>query len=143
MEGLTGQARVVIEGLKPEINDGRFPTKRVIGERVVVEADIFADGHDSISALLLYRKEDDHGWVETPMEPLVNDRWRGSFVVAKLGRYHYTVLAWVDQFKSWQQDLAKKFQAGQEVSIELLEGAQLITAASQRAPKSARQKMGE
>ncbi|MFB0556237.1 MAG: maltotransferase domain-containing protein, partial [Dehalococcoidia bacterium] len=134
MKEATGQIRVIIEGLKPEINGGRFPIKRVIGERVVVEADIFADGHDSISALLLYRKEDDPEWSETPMEPLVNDRWRGSFVVAELGRYRYTVLAWVDQFKSWRRDLTKKFQAGQEISIELVIGAQLITEASQHAP---------
>jgi starch synthase (maltosyl-transferring) len=143
MEKPTGQVRVIIEGLKPEINDGRFPTKRVTGEMVVVEADIFADGHDSISALLLYRKEDDPEWIETPMEPLDNDRWRSSFVVAELGRYLYTVIAWVDQFKSWKQDLTKKFQAGQQVSIELLIGTQLIAEASQRAPKNARQKMGE
>jgi len=143
MEGPTGQIRVIIEGLKPEIDGGRFPIKRVIGERVVVEADIFADGYDAISALLLYRKEDDPEWAETPMEPLVNDRWRGSFVVTELGQYRHTVLAWVDQFKSWRRDLTKKFQADQEVSIELLEGAQLITEASQRAPKRERQKMGE
>jgi starch synthase (maltosyl-transferring) len=141
MERSTGQTRVIIEGLKPEIDDGRFPIKRVIGDRVVVEADIFADGHDSILALLLYRKEDDPEWSETPMEPLVNDRWRGSFVVTELGRYRYTVLAWVDQFKSWKQDLTKKFQVGQEVSVELLVGAQLITQASQRAPESEGQKM--
>jgi starch synthase (maltosyl-transferring) len=143
MEGATGQVRVIIEGLKPEIDDGCFPVKRVVGERVVVEADIFADGHDVITVLLLYRKETDTKWTETPMEPLVNDRWRGSFAVTELGRYRYTVLAWVDQFKSWQQDLAKRVQAGQEVSVELLVGAQLITEASQRAPKSARQKMGK
>jgi starch synthase (maltosyl-transferring) len=143
MEKPTGQVRVIIEGLKPEINDGRFPTKRVTGEMVVVEADIFTDGHDSISALLLYRKEDDPEWIETPMEPLDNDRWRSSFVVAELGRYLYTVIAWIDQFKSWKQDLTKKFQAGQQVSIELLIGTQLIAEASQRAPKNARQKMGE
>jgi starch synthase (maltosyl-transferring) len=143
MEGPTGQARVIIEGLKPEIDGGRFPIKRVIGERVVVEADIFADGHDAISALLLYRKENDPEWAETPMEPLVNDHWRGSFVVTELGRYRYTVLAWVDQFKSWRRDLAKKFQADQEVSIELVIGAQLIAEASQRVPKRERQKMGE
>ncbi|MFW6102464.1 MAG: alpha-1,4-glucan--maltose-1-phosphate maltosyltransferase [Chloroflexota bacterium] len=141
MEEPTSQTRVIIEGLKPEIDDGRFPIKRVIGERVVVEADIFADGHDSILALLLYRKEDDPEWSETPMEPLVNDRWRSSFVVAELGRYRYTILAWVDQFKSWKQDLIKKYQAGQEVSVELLVGAQLITQASQRAPKAEGQKM--
>jgi starch synthase (maltosyl-transferring) len=143
MKEATGQIRVIIEGLKPEIDDGHFPIKRVIGERVVVEADIFADGHDAISALLLYRKENDPEWAETPMEPLVNDRWRGSFVVVEPGRYRYTVLAWVYQFESWRRDLIKKFQAGQEVSIELVIGAQLITEASQRAPKRERQKMGE
>jgi starch synthase (maltosyl-transferring) len=143
MEGPTGQTRVIIEGLKPEIDDGRFHIKRVVGERVFVEVDIFADGYDVISALLLYRKETDPEWTETPMEPLVNDRWRGSFLVAELGRYLYTVLAWVDQFKSWHQDLAKKFQASQEISIELVMGAQLIAEASQRAPKSARRKMVE
>ena len=73
MKEATGQIRVIIDGLKPEIDGGRFPIKRVIGERVVVEADIFADGHDSISALLLYRKENDPEWAETPMEPLIND----------------------------------------------------------------------
>jgi starch synthase (maltosyl-transferring) len=141
MEEAIGQVRVIIEGLRPEIHSGRFPIKRVIGERVVVEADIFADGYDAISALLLYRKENDSEWAETPMEPLINDHWRGSFAVAELGRYHYTIMAWVDQFKSWRQDLAKKFQAGQEVSVELQIGAQLVAEASQRAPKHERQKM--
>jgi starch synthase (maltosyl-transferring) len=143
MKKVTGQTRVVIEDIKPNIDDGRFPIKRVIGEKVVVEADIFADGHDAISALLLSRKENDPEWAETPMDPLLNDHWRGSFVVTELGRYQYTVLAWVDQFRSWRHDLAKKFQAGQEVSVELLVGAQLITEASQRASKPERRKMGE
>jgi starch synthase (maltosyl-transferring) len=108
-----------------------------------VEADIFADGYDIISALLLYRKENDHEWSENPMEPLLNDHWRGSFTVAEVGRYRYTVLAWIDRFKSWRLDLTKKFQAGQEVSIELLIGAQLITEASQNAPEHQGQKMAE
>ncbi|MFP3879677.1 MAG: alpha-1,4-glucan--maltose-1-phosphate maltosyltransferase [Dehalococcoidia bacterium] len=143
MKKTTGQARVVIEGLKPEINCGRFPIKRVIGEKVVVEADIFVDGYEVMSAVLLYRKENDPEWAESPMEPLVNDRWRGSFVVAEVGRYLYTILAWVDQFKSWKRDLAKKLQAGQEVSVELLVGARLIAEAGQRAPEHQAQKMKE
>ncbi len=141
MEEATGQTRVILEGLKPEIDGGRFPVKRVIGETIVVEADIFADRHDAISALLLYRKEDDLEWTQTPMKALINDRWRGSFVVAELGRYRYTVLAWVDQFESWRRALTKKSQAGQEVSVELLVGAQFIAEASHRAPKPERQKM--
>ncbi len=143
MEELIGQARVVIGDIKPQIDDGRFPIKRVVGDRVVVEADIFADGHDAISALLIYRKENGPKWAEAPMEPLANDRWRGSFLVTELGRYHYTIVAWVDRFRSWKRDLAKKLQAEQEVSVELLTGAQLIVEASQRAVRPDRRKMGE
>ena len=106
MEELTGQARLVIEKVMPEIDAGCFPIKRVLGERVVVEADIFADGHDVISAFLIYRRENDTDWAETPMQSLVNDRWRGSFAVTELGRYHYTVLAWVDRFRSWKRSLS-------------------------------------
>lgn len=143
MKETTGQTRVIIEGLKPEIDDGRFPIKRVIGDKVIVEADIFSDGHDAVSAVLLYRKEDDPEWAETSMEPLVNDRLRGWFVVADIGRYRYTVIAWVDQFRSWRRALTEKSQAGQEVSVELLVGAQLITEAGRRAPKLDRRKTAE
>ena len=126
-----GRVRVIIEGVKPEIDGGRFPIKRVTGDEVVVEADIFADGHDALSAPLLYRKEDDPEWAEIPMALLVNDRWQGSFVVTELGHYRYTLTAWVDRFKSWQQDLVKRVKAGQDISVNLLVGAQLITEASQ------------
>src|SRR6266566_6284369 len=74
-----GRRRVVIEGVRPEIDCGRFPIKRTVGETVVVEADIFTDGHDLVDAVLLYRKETDRVLTEAPMEALVNDRWRGSF----------------------------------------------------------------
>ena len=68
-----GRRRVVIEGVTPEIDAGRFPIKRTIDEDVVVEADIFADGHDALRAVLRYRREEDRAWSETPMEPLLND----------------------------------------------------------------------
>lgn len=126
--------RVVIEGVTPEIDYGRFPIKRIIGDEITVEADIFADSHDTLSAVLLYRKENDPQWIETPMEFLVNDRWRGSFRVVELGHYRYTIMAWVDRFKSWQRNLAKKVEADQDVSVDLLVGARLIADASQRAP---------
>jgi len=134
MENSDGRTRVIIEGVKPEIDGGRFPIKRVIGEKVIVEADIFTDGHDSLSALLLHCKEGDSQWTETPMEFLVNDRWRGSFAVSELGRYLYTITTWVDQFKSWCADLMKRVNAGQEdVSVNLLVGAQLIEEVSNKA----------
>jgi starch synthase (maltosyl-transferring) len=128
-----GRRRAVIEGVTPEIDAGRYPIKRVLGERVVVEADIFADGHDALSAVVKYRHEADAAWAEGPMEALDNDRWRGQFTVERLGRYVYTVEAWVDPFKSWRQDLRKRLSAQQDVSVDLLIGAQLIEAAARRA----------
>src|SRR5438270_11436948 len=94
--------RVVIEGVEPEIDCGRFPIKRIVGDSVVVEADVFAEGHDSLSGVLRYRYADDSEWAEIVLEPIGNDRWRAEFAVDRLGRYKYTVAAWVDPFKTWR-----------------------------------------
>ena len=128
-----GRKRVVIEGVAPEIDAGRFPIKRVIGDTVTVEADIFTDGHDAISAALRYCAESDGVWHEMPFAPLVNDRWRAAFRVPREGRYRYTAVAWVDHFKGWQRDFVKRVDANQDLSVELLTGAQHITAAVARA----------
>jgi starch synthase (maltosyl-transferring) len=128
--------RAVIEGVKPEIDCGRVPIKRIVGDRVVVEADIFTDGHDALSARLLFRAQGDAGWREAPMEPLVNDRWCGAFNIAALTDYFYTLEAWVDRFKSWRDGLSKKAAAKQHVGLELIEGAELIALAAKRAQGS-------
>jgi starch synthase (maltosyl-transferring) len=121
-----GRARVIIEGVTPMVDGGRYAIKRVLGEKVVVEADIFADGHDALSAVLKHRQAGETKWRESPMRPLVNDRWRGEFTVTALGEARYTIEAWVDRFQSWRHDTQKKVKAGQDVSVELLTGAQLI-----------------
>ncbi len=122
------EGRVVIEAVAPEIDGGRFPIKRVAGEEVRVEADIFGEGHDSISCALLYRKCGAQGWTEVAMEPLPNDRWRASFAVPDLGCYQFTVLAWPDPFQTWSRDLVKRIEAEQEIGVDLLIGADLIDA---------------
>src|SRR6185436_20270223 len=110
--------RVVIEGVEPQIDGGRFPIKRTIGEEVRVRADIFADGHDEVAAVVRYRRCDDHPWRELPMTAVDNDRWQAAFIVDTLGRYEYTVEAWIDRFASWRLALSKKVGAGQDVSSE-------------------------
>ncbi|MCI0485003.1 MAG: alpha-1,4-glucan--maltose-1-phosphate maltosyltransferase [Blastocatellia bacterium] len=127
-----GRQRVIIERVKPEIDCGRFPIKRVIGERVVVRAGIFTDGHDRVAAALLYRHTDESEWRETRMKPLVNDEWEGAFTVEEKGIYYYTLQAWVDHFQTWQKDLQKKSDARQDVTVDLLTGAQLIEQAAKR-----------
>ena len=134
--------RVVIENVYPEIQEGRFPIKRTVGERVVVSADIFTDGHDAISAVLLFRRAGEPLWIETPMEEDVNDRWQGSFTVLELGQYEYTLRAWVDHFESWRRGFIKKVEAGQEISVDILTGAKLVDEVIGRTTGEASQQLG-
>jgi starch synthase (maltosyl-transferring) len=143
MTTLKGLHRVIIEGVKPEVDAGKFPIKRTVGEKVVVEADVFTDGHDAIAAWLLYRKDNDQEWSEVPIVFLVNDRWQGRFVVTEMGRYVYTITAWVDPFQSWQLGLNKKVEAEQDVSVDLLIGANLIEDAIRRDGGISKECLGE
>jgi starch synthase (maltosyl-transferring) len=131
-----GRRRVVIEGVTPEIDSGGFPAKRSVGERVTVEADVFADGHDALACVLRWRHESSKPWNDVPMVPLVNDRWRGEFMVGELGRYFYTVQGWVDAFETWSRQFAKRVEAGQDITQELEVAALMIEAAAARADSS-------
>ncbi len=128
-----GRRRVAIERVTPEVDAGRYPIKRVTGEHVSVEADVFADGHEVVACVLRWRPAHAEHWAETEMQPLGNDRWRASFPVEQIGTYHYTIEGWVDRFRTWRTDLVKRIEAGQDVGVELLAGAALIAAAAQRA----------
>ncbi|HEX4064438.1 MAG TPA: alpha-1,4-glucan--maltose-1-phosphate maltosyltransferase [Acidobacteriaceae bacterium] len=130
-----GRKRVVIESVEPEIDAGLFPVKRIIGDSVQVEADIFADGHDHVAARLLFRFQQIPAWTAVPMRPLGNDRWQGEFPVARMGEYLYTVAGWIDHFDTWRSDLEKRIAAGQDIRVDLLNGAQLVEQAAERAPR--------
>ncbi len=136
-----GRSRVVIEAVRPEIDCGRFPIKRVTGEAVTVEADVFADGHDLISGLLLFRPADQAEWFETPLREFGNDRWRGRFNVDRLGRYKYSVEAWVDHFKTWRRDLRKRLDAAQVTAADLQIGSRLVLEAQARAKGEDRRRL--
>jgi len=135
--------RAIVERVEPEVDAGRFPVKRTVGETVEVTADIFVDGHDKTAAVVRYRfaghdgQAEDEAWQDAPMSFVDNDRWAGRFRVDAMGRYHYTVAAWVDHVASWQAELSKKFGAGQDVTSELLEGALVIRRTADAMPSSA------
>ena len=125
---------VVIENLQPLIDGGRYPIKRVMGEDVVVEADVFKDGHDVVAASLKWRMAGENQWHETAMAHIDNDRWRGACTFYEDGIYEYTVEAWTDTFRGWQREFTAKFEAGiSSLKSEALEGAALLEAAAQRA----------
>jgi starch synthase (maltosyl-transferring) len=126
-------ARAVIARVLPAVDGGRFPAKRVVGDTVRVTAVAFTDGHDRVAAVLRHRREGDAGWREQRMAPGRDDRFTAGFPVDQLGRFEYTVTAWVDHFASWRSGLARKVDDGQDVASELLEGATLVRAAAARA----------
>ena len=129
----TGRRRVLVLNVAPQIEAGEFPIKRIVGDGVTVSADVLTDGHDEVTCLLKYRKAEQPLWSEIVMAPLGNDRWQAEFRVPETGHYRYTIEAWVDHFKSWQHDLKKRLEAGQEVAVELQVGAELLEAAARRA----------
>ena len=130
---MEGRERIAIEAVSPQIDCGRFFVQRVAGDEMVVEADIFSDGHDEVVAMLLFRKLGQEQWQETRMLRLDNDRWRGSFLLPEPGVYQYSLLGWVDHFRSWQKDLQKRFQAGQDVAVDIMIGAAIIEQAEKEA----------
>jgi starch synthase (maltosyl-transferring) len=126
-------SRVVIESETPQLDRGRFAVKRIVGEQVVVEADVLCDGHDAMSVVLRYRRAGSRRWAETSMVPIGNDRWRADFTPDGLGVWQYEVEGWTDHFATWLDGLEKKVAAEVDVIVDLLIGADLVQAAANRA----------
>ncbi|MCO5730215.1 maltotransferase domain-containing protein [Rhizobium sp. SSA_523] len=118
--------RLAIEAIEPSVDEGRFPVKRVVGDTVVVEADIFGDGHDPISAALFWRAADEDAWTEVPMRLVENDRWRAEFTPRRMGRHEYAVETWRNPFQIFRYEFGKKHEARLDLTLEIQEGMALI-----------------
>ena len=130
MNKIVKNHRVVIENVTPQIDSGDFPIKRGVGEIVSVKAVIFADAHDDVSAALLYRRINEKKWHEISMAKSLNDQWHASFTIESQEGYIYTVCGWVNEFTTWQKKLSKFWAAGQDVRLEMKEGAILLKQAA-------------
>jgi starch synthase (maltosyl-transferring) len=122
--------RIAIESIEPQIDQGRFPVKRVVGDVVTVRADIFSDGHDRLEASLLYRAADERQWLESPLILDNNDRWVGAFRLDRIGRYEFCVEAWKSPFAIYRYELSKKAEARLDLALELIEGEALVRRAA-------------
>ena len=111
MKPAEGRKRVIIEEIKPQVDCGRYPARRILGDRVDITAAIFSDGHDHVAARLLFKHDGEREWRSTPMTELTNDMWSASLTVDQLGRWIYTIQAWVDHFDTWCADLKKRLAA--------------------------------
>lgn len=150
-----GRRRVVIEEVQPEVNAGRYPAKRVVGDHVTVQAAIFSDGHDHVAARLLYRHSSEKTWRSVPFTALPNDLWTARFPVDQIGTWHFTVEGWVDHFDTWTHDLTKRLGAQpdpkeptqqitepQDIPLQLEIGARLLDEAAGRAKGADAAKLG-
>ncbi|MGH2463350.1 MAG: maltotransferase domain-containing protein [Candidatus Limnocylindria bacterium] len=129
-----GTARtIVIERVEPELDGGRYPAKRVVGDWLTVSADIIVDGHDQLGAALLIRADDELEWREVRMRAGRYDRWSGRVRLTR-NRWHvYTVEAWRDQVASWSDRLVRKARARIAIATELAEGHRLLERTARRA----------
>lgn len=123
---MQGQLRVYIDNVYPEIDGGKYPIRRVPGEIVEVEADVFADGHDLVCARLLYRHFSEKKFSIAPMESTGGERWKGSFEITKQGTYIYTIEAWLDHALSWQHTLKRRLAGKEKLDVELLHGVKFF-----------------
>lgn len=128
-------SRVVIEHVQPEIDAGKFPAKRVLGEKMQVRAGIHTDGHNALKALLRYKHQTESEWREREMYSAGPglDVFVGEFECERLGIYEYTFVAWIDTFTNWRRDTAKKLAAGQDISVERIEGQRFFKEAINKA----------
>jgi starch synthase (maltosyl-transferring) len=145
MKPVEGRKRVVIEEVQPQVDCGRYPAKRILGDSVTITAAIFGDGHDHVSGRLLYRHSTESDWRTVPLTPLTNDLWTAAFTVDQLGDWLYTLEAWVDHFDTWCADLKKRIAAqtppgspgtssqSQDIPLALRSGALLLNHIAQRA----------
>ena len=122
------EARIQIEEVYPELDGGRYPVKRIVGDLLEVWGDLFRDGHDKLRAVIKYRHEDEV-WREAPFAFYDNDRWVGRFRFDEVGRWSYAIEVWTDHFESWRDEVEKKRDAGQSIELELAEGRAIVEAA--------------
>ena len=118
-----------IEEIVPAVDCGRFPVKHIVGEAIAVWADIYRDGHEIIAAELIWRGESESDWQRAPMTHQGNDRWVGSFVPGRTGRFTYAIEAWTDEFATWRHGFELKHKANVATELDAMEGASLLTRA--------------
>lgn len=118
--------RIAIEDITPKVESGQFPVRRIVGENLVIEADIIADGHDKLAAEIIFRPVTETTWQTQPMQLRSNDRWYAEISLPRVGRYVYAIRTWKDFYATFIDEITKKHNAGIDTHLEIAEGIALI-----------------
>jgi len=136
--------QIVIEGVRPSVDGGRYPVKAIVGDACVVEATVFRHGHDRLRTVLRVQEPAGVEPSETPMT-LVDpglDLWRAELRFERMGRYRFTVAAWTDRYASWVDELGKRVAAAQaDMASEVAEGLSLVERTLRSLPDEVRYRM--
>ena len=133
---LAALPRIVIDDISPAVNGGHFGAKRVIGQAVAIEADVFTDGHELLAVETLWRAVDETNWRRVAMQHLGNDRWQSAILPDRVGRYQFTVEAWWDSYGTFCRDLDLKRQAAADINVDIAQGRELLERAQAHAQTS-------
>ncbi|MFI9488681.1 maltotransferase domain-containing protein [Promicromonospora sp. NPDC052451] len=129
--------RIPVLEVAPVVEAGRWPAKAVVGEVVPVEATVFREGHDAVSATAVLVAPDgsDHSWA--PMADVAPglDRFRGEVQPDAEGDWTFRVEAWSDPYATWVHDAGIKIGAGIDVDLMLAEGVRLFERICRDVPK--------
>ncbi len=134
---LAAAPRIVIDNVMPSVDSGRFPAKRVVGEPIVVHADVFTDGHEMLGVELLWRSADRRDWSRSPMQIVNNDLWRATIHPERVGRYEFTIEAWIDRYATLARDIELKRKAGAKFTYEIAEARTVLDSAGKLVSGSA------
>ncbi len=140
--GFAASPRIAIEAISPSVDDGRFPVKRIVGHRLTVTADIFADGATKLAVRLRWRPADESEWREVPMRHTINDIYTAEFLPDRVGTHHFTISAWVDVYGAFLDEIRTKHGAGVDIALERREGSALLEAARTRLPSGQADELG-
>ena len=129
--------RIPIVDVQPVVDCGQYAAKAVVGERFVVSATVFREGHDAVNADVVLTGPDGKARPRVRMQPGSpgTDRWSAVVSPDAVGNWTIHVEAWSDPFASWRHDAGIKVPAGLDVELMLEEGARLFERAGRKGPK--------
>jgi starch synthase (maltosyl-transferring) len=131
----TPAQRVVIEQPRPCVECGTLPAKATVGLPLAVSATVFADGHDLVMAWVRHGRpgadgDTAAGWQEVPMRAVGNDRFAAVLTPLRVGPWAFEIIAMPDAYGTWLGALRARLDAGQDISLELEDGARMAERAA-------------
>ncbi|MDM4718307.1 alpha-1,4-glucan--maltose-1-phosphate maltosyltransferase [Micromonospora sp. WMMA1363] len=138
--------RFPIEDVSPVVSCGRYPAKAVVGELIPVSARAYREGHDALGCNVVWLGPDGRARPFTRMRPGEpgHDRWHAAIRPDAVGEWAFTVEAFADPYRTWQNAVTKKIAAGQgpaDLANDLAEGVRVLTGAAELVPAADRRQV--